>query len=197
MKMARREFLEKAGLGTIVLGSLPILANAFPTPARASEQAIEHVGFRFVSVSQGNTTANGVQHRVNISGDGEVTPAVSPVEVAGNGSFDHFDNATAVPKHLLAFGTWKARSLVSFTLIGTYGALASAILEMNIDLIPAEGPVTPAALKVVCNIGAAGFNTGQSEGAFLTIPSAPLVGTFKPLEGLAISIFTTGVEERD
>lgn len=185
--MDRREFLKKAGLGSIALGSLPVLAGTLARPVWAANQ----INFRFLSVSQANTIL-GVQHRVNISGDGKITPA----QLAGGGSFNHFDNASSVPKTLLAFGTWKAKHLISFGLIGDYGALAAGLLEMGIDLIPVGGPVTPATLKVVCNIGAAGLKTGEEEGATLTIPGAPF-GPFAPVANSALSLFTTGVEERN
>ena len=38
MKMDRREFLKKAGLGSIALGSLPTLINALATPTWAQGQ---------------------------------------------------------------------------------------------------------------------------------------------------------------
>lgn len=186
MKMDRRVFLTKAGLGSIALTAIPALVNTLAAPVRAGNPT----NFRFLSVSQANTIS-GVQHRVNISGDGEVNPAFA----IGNGSFNHFDGASPVPKTLLAFGTWKAKQLISFNLIGTYGALAAGILEMQIDLLPVGGAVTTATLKVVCNIGAAGLSTGQDEGATLTIPGTPF-GPFAPVDGSALSIFTTGVEER-
>ncbi len=188
MKMDRRKFLEKAGLGSIALGSLPVLAGTLARPIWAADQT----NFRFLSVSQANTIG-GVQHRVNINGDGKITSG----QVVGGGSFNHFNNApTTVPKPLLAFGTWKAKQLVSFRLIGVYGALAAGVLEMEIDLIPNGGPVTPAKVKVVCNIGSAGLDTGEKEGATLTIPGAPF-GPFAPVANAALSIFTIGEEHRD
>jgi hypothetical protein len=184
----RREFLRKAGLGSVALASLPALVNTVVAPAWAADQT----NFRFVSVSQANTIG-GVQHRVNISGDGEISPG----QVIGDGSFNHFNNASPVPKTLLAFGTWKTKRLISFNKIGTYGALAAGVLEMEIHLIPVfpvGTPVTTAMLKVVCNIGSGGLFTGQDEGATLTIPGAPF-GSFTPID--ALSVFTTGVEERN
>ena len=184
--MDRRKFLKKAGLGSIAVGSLPVLAGTLARPVWAANQT----NFRFLSVSQAETTGT-VQPRVNISGDGKITPG----EVVGGGSFNLFDNTPpTVPKPLLAFGTWKAKDLISFRLIGTYGALAAGILKMEIDLIPVSGLgglVTPATVRAVCNIGAAGLSTGEEEGATLTIPGAAF-GPFTPVAGSALSIFTTG-----
>jgi hypothetical protein len=187
MKMARRELLKTAGLGSIALGSLATLADALARPVWADDR----VNFRFLSISQAKTIG-GVQHRVNISGDGKITAE----EVVGGGSFNHFNNASPVPKTLLAFGSWKVKDLISFGLIGKYGALAAGVLEVKIHLIPVGGSVTPATLRVVCNIGAAGLSTGEEEGATLSIPGTPF-GPFAPVADSALSIFTTGVEERD
>lgn len=185
VKMDRRDFLKKAGLGSIALGSLPVLAGTLTRPVWAANQ----VNFRFISVSQASTV---VKDRVNISGDGKVTPA----GVVGGGSFNIFDTSTPVPRMLVLFGTWKAKNLISFGLIGKYGALAAGVLEIGIDLIPVEGPVTPATLRIACSIVAGGLDAGEPEGATLTIPGAPF-GPFTPIDGSALSIFTTGVEERN
>ncbi len=185
MGIDRREFLRKAGLGSIALASLPTLVNTLGAPAWAADQT----NFRFVSVSQASTIG-GVQHRVNISGDGEIRPG----QVIGDGSFNHFNNLSSPPKTLLAFGTWKTKRLISFDKIGTWGALAAGVLKMEIHLIPVGGPVTTATLEVVCNLPAGKLDTGLDEGATLTIPGAPF-GSFTPVAGA--SIFTTGVEERD
>lgn len=84
MKMDRRKFLKEAGLGSIALGSLPVLAGTLARPVWAADET----NFRFLSVSQAKTIG-GVQHRVSISGDGKITSE----EVVGGGSFNHFDNA--------------------------------------------------------------------------------------------------------
>ncbi len=57
----------------------------------------------------------------------------------------------------------------------------------------------PATLRVVCSIGAAGFDAGELEGITLTIPGGPF-GPFRPIllapgATFGISIFTTGEEE--
>ncbi len=185
--MNRRKFFKKAGLGSIALASL--LTLDFTTPASADDN---QTNFRFVSVSAA-VTIDGVAHRMIMNGNGKVTPS----QVVGGGSFVHINNAPPVPKPILASGTWKAKRLLSFELIGTYGSLASGVLEMEIDLLPEGGPVTPATLEVICNIGAAGLSTGEEEGFILTIPGAPF-GPFMPLvPAFGLLIFTTGNEKRD
>jgi len=123
-------------------------------------------------------------------------------EAEGGGTYDHFDNASAVPKTILGAGGWKAGRLLSFSLVGTYGVLAAGILEMEVKLLQ-EFPsrvVIPATLKVVCSIGAAGLDAGE-EGFTLTIPGVPF-GPFEPFfvaPGFTFGItnFTLSKHERD
>ncbi len=183
--MNRRKFLTKAGVGSLALAALPALA----TPALAAG----HMGFHFMSVSRA-ATVGGVAHALVMAGDGHFSSS----QVVGGGIFNHVnDAAPGLPKPLLAFGSWKAKRLISFELVDTYGAQASGILEMEIHLVPEGGPVTPATLEVICNIGFAGLFTGEEEGVILTIPGAPF-GPFMPMvPALGLTTFTTVNEQRD
>ncbi len=183
--MERRDFLKHAGIGSVALMSLRSLVQDLGTPAEATGQ----VNFHSL-VNSRAPLVGAVLPQVGISADGKVTGP----QVVGGGSFNIFDQNSAVPRTLLSFGTWKARRLVSFNLIGTYGAFAAGILEIELDLVPEGQPVTPATAKLVCNIGPAGLFTGQPEGVTLTIPGSTF-GPFTPLTGL--TVFSTGVEERD
>ena len=189
--MNRREFLQKAGVASIALASLPELGHSLATSASADDK---QTNFRFVSNSNAATIA-GVAHRMLMNGTGKVTPS----QVVAAGSFVHINNAPPVPKPILASGTWKAKSLVSFNLIGTYGSIAAGEIKMQIDLI-VESPapaIVPATLKVVCNLAPAGLFTGEEEGFTLTIPGAPF-GPFEPTTPPSgLSVFTTGVEQRN
>lgn len=184
--MERREFLKTAAVGSAALTGLPALVNSLVQPAWAGDQT----NFIFVVNSLAGDVA-GVRHRIAMTGAGKATPS----QVVGGGSFNHFDDLSLVPKSILASGTWKAKRLLSLNLIGTYGALAAGVLEMDVHLVPDGGPVTPATLKFVCNIGAAGLSTGETEGITLAIPDAPF-GPFLPF-GVGLTVFTTGVEQRD
>jgi len=108
--------------------------------------------------------------------------SVSADEVSGGGTFLHFDDATAVPKTILGTGTWRPRRLVDFDIVGTYGQLVAGIMEADIRLRPVAGGSIAATLKVFCNIGAAGLNTGQPEGFNLDVGGL----SFTPLAGLTI-----------
>ncbi len=109
--------------------------------------------------------------------------SVSADEVSGGGTFLHFDNATAVPRTILGTGTWRARKLTAFDVIGTYGELVAGIMEAKIRLSPAAGESIPATLKVFCNIGPAGLNTGHEEGFALKVGG---LSFDHPLLGLTI-----------
>jgi hypothetical protein len=153
-------------------------------------------GFVFVCVSQA-PTLGGVVPRININGSGTFNSS----EAQGGGSYDQFDNASPVPRTILGAGRWRARRVLSFKPIGTYGVLASGILEIDVRLlqeIPSRA-VIPATLRVACSIGAAGFDAGELEGITLTIPGGPF-GPFRlfllaPGVTQGITIFTTSGEE--
>jgi len=169
------------------------LAGGTPTSAADDNQT----NFRFVSNSNA-ATIGGVAHRMLMNGTGKVTAS----QVVGSGSFVHINSAAPVPKTILASGTWKAKRLVSFNLIGTYGSLAAGTLEMEVDLIldfPSPA-VIPATLEIICNLSPAGLLTDEEEGFILTIDGAPF-GQFKPKvpadQTSGLSVFTTGNEKRD
>ena len=170
--MNRRVFLKAAGIGSTSLAAVPTLVTSASAASRI-------VGFRFVSNSR-TATVGGVRHTAQFNGDGRITPS----EVEGGGVFNLYVDTSPVPKTIETSGTWKAKSLTSFNLIGTYGAIASGILQMDVHLVPNGGSVVEAKLRVVCNIGAAGLNTGEEEGFVLDIPGTPFTagGAFGPFE---------------
>ncbi len=163
--IGRRGFLKRAGFGSLALGSLPALVGALARPALAQTQR----GFMFLTVS-----AAGPQHRLAMGGQGVFDPARGPASsVSGGGSFFHFQPATSPPFPLVASGTWKARLLTSYRELGTYGGAASGIGEFVIDiqrLRPSPALIRGAVLRFFCNIGAGGFQTGETEGITLSIP---------------------------
>lgn len=180
-KLDRRSFLKRAGTGSIALGSLPgLLATA---PAWASGRA---AGFSFTAISRAGTIGS-VVHAVNMAGSG----TIEEDDVEGGGHFQHYDLASAPPRTIIAAGAWKAKRLVSFNPIGTWGVITAGVLVMQIQLrrtIPTPA-VDAATLEVVCNVGSGGFETGQPEGFTLTMPGAPF-GAFVPF-GAGITVFTT------
>jgi hypothetical protein len=180
-KLDRRSFLKRAGIGSIALSPLPSLLAA--TPAGASGRA---AGFNFTAISRAGTIGS-VVHAVNMAGSG----TIEEDDVEGGGHFQHYDLASTPPRTIIAAGAWKAKRLVSFDPIGTWGVITAGVLVTQIELrrtIPSPA-VVAATLKVVCNVGSGGFETGQPEGFTLTVPGAPF-GAFVPI-GAGITVFTT------
>jgi hypothetical protein len=55
---------------------------------------------------------------------------------------------------------------------------------MDVHLVPTGGSVLEAKMRIVCDIGAAGLNTGEEEGFVLDIPGTAFTagGMFGPFE---------------
>ena len=188
--MNRRDFLKKAGLGSIALGSLPVLGEILATPVLADSG---HKTFHFAALGGGGTIGT-VVHALVLAGDGKFSDA----HVEGGGVFNHvnLNPSLPIPKPVLASGTWKAKRLISFHSIGSSGETLAGILKLDIHvvrLIPSPG-VFPAHLQIVCNIPFAGLFTGHPEG--FTLTGLPV--TFTPMNPtVGITIFGAAVEERD
>lgn len=179
--LLRREFLKKAGVGSVAMASLPALGRALPLPrglGNSKSDSETATNWIFAAFS-GALTIGTVNHQVGMEGHGFVT---SGQGVQGVGSYVLYDANSAVPKTIFGAGTWQATSLNSFTPIPSWGAFQAGILDMQINLnqiIPALATVA-AELKVICNVPAGGLFTGQPEGYVLTIPGAP-EGPYSPL----------------
>ena len=168
-----------AKLPALALVVLLVSGNMTQTSVASASEGGSPVGFRFVSNSR-TATVGEVRYLAQFNGNGKITPS----NVLGGGRFNLVIDTSPVPKTIVASGTWKAKSLRSFTLIGTYGALAAGILEMNVDLVPDRGPKVEATLRLVCDLAAAGLDAGEEEGFVLDIPGTPFSqgGTFGPFE---------------
>jgi len=174
--MSRKQFLKTAGLGSITAASVLALLGALATSASAQDPT--PVTFRFVSNSR-TATVGGVRYLAQLNGEGLITRGQV---VAAVGSYNIIIDTSPVPKTIVSSGTWRGTRLTDFALDGTYGAIAAGHLEIDIDLVPSQGPVMPATLDVRCNIGAAGLTTEPYEGYVLSIPGTDFVpgGTFGP-----------------
>ena len=183
----------------MALASFPAIANALAGAAAGSEDG---PAFYFLSFSKGKMVG-AVDHWIVMSGSGKITPS----NAVGEGTFVHFDNASAVPRAVLGSGTWKAKHLVRFATIGSWGNFIAGILEADVHLVR-ETPspaVIPARLKVTCNIGPAGLiNPGTPtppEGFTLTVDGAPFSPfaptTFPGGFPFGLTVFTMGGERAD
>ena len=201
MKMDRRDFLKKAGLGSIALASLPAFVDTLAAPAWAQGRTNFHFFALSVAGPQGAqppATPTSPQHQLVMSGDGNFDPSQVASKVTGGGFFLHwlFPGAApppgGTPLPLVASGTWGNGRLVSYKQIGTFGVQGAGVLELVIDLfreLPSKATIRGARLKVVCHIGAAGLiNPGELEGFTLSIPGTDFSaggtpGPFTPVGG--------------
>lgn len=198
--MDRRDFLKKAGLGSLALGSLSAMVNALIKPALGQMMTPSQRGYVFLALSAAGTGAG--QHIIAMGGRGTFDPARgagSPVD--GGGSFFHFQPAASPPFPLVASGTWKARLLTSYREIGTYGGSASGISEFVIDIQrirPSPASIRGAVLTIYCNLAPGGLQTGGIEGYTLSIPGTEFSaggnpGPFRqiPPGGTGLTVFQT------
>jgi len=175
----RREFLKRVGAGSAGLAAFPVLAE----PSWAHDDNDDRGRrFYFQAVSgQAATLAGG--ESILMSGCGSFTPS----SVRGGGEFVHFDGTKIPSSNFINTGSWRATRFLSFVEVGTWGVGVSGILEMEIKLLPCDGPVIRGAtLKIVCNIGPAGLETEplQQEGFTLTVPGLAPFSPFTPAVGL-------------
>ncbi len=184
--MERRDLLRAAGLGSFAALAAPALLGAC-TQATAGGTT-----FFFVALGQGKKVG-AVSHRAVLRGEGRFTDSTAE----GTGTFIHFDDGVAnPPKPLLAAGKWKVTKLVKFTPKGdkTEG-IQAGILEMLVDVTPNGKPtVSGATLRVICNIGFAGIQTGEPEGFTFEVPGAE-AGRFEPIvvaPGATVGLTTIG-----
>jgi hypothetical protein len=74
---------------------------------------------------------------------------------------------------IVAAGAWQAKQYISFSEIGRFGVLVAGVAEMVVDLwgtMPAPATIRGVRLRLICNIGFAGLDTGEHEGIALSIP---------------------------
>lgn len=180
MRLDRREFLKRIGLGSLALAPLSKLIDSLARPAWGQAPPTARA-FQFVAFSRA-ATIDRVVHQVGMAGEGKFDPPSGWID--GGGQFLHLDDASVTPKTIINSGRWKARKILKYEKqVGTFGRIAASVLEMEIDLLPDLGPVRRIEgvnLRLICNIGPAGLTTGEPEGYVLTVPGAPF-GAFRPL----------------
>jgi hypothetical protein len=197
MKIDRREFLRKAGLGTIAAASLPSLVNSLATPAFAQGSR----GFSFLCLAAAGAAGTPAQpaHTIAMGGEGRFDPSKPGSRVEGGGTFFHFTAPGTPPRPIQGAGRWEARLLVSYKEIGTYARHAAGVAEIVTDIfsqIPTPAVFRGALLTIYCNIGAAALSSGGIEGYTLSIPGTDFSaggnpGPFRqiPPGGTGLTIF--------
>ncbi len=100
-------------------------------------------------------------------------------------SFNLFDQASPIPKTLIASGFWEPTTFVSYDTkgLGSYGTIQPAILTVLADFPGIGSGLT---LELICNSGAGGLSTGQPEGWKLL--DTPTYGSFVPLSPVGVGI---------
>jgi hypothetical protein len=176
----RRELFKRAGIGSAALASFPALAGAAWAGDGDDDGGRRRFYFQAVS---GQAATIGGGDSIIMSGCG----SFGQRSVRGGGEFVHFDGTKIPSPDFIATGSWMATRFLSFEEIGTFGVGVAGVLEMEIKLIPCEGPVVRSArLKIVCNIGPAGLETEpfQQEGFTLSVPGLAPFRPFTPPIGL-------------
>ncbi len=192
MTIDRRAFLKRAGLGSISIASLPAVSTLLATPAFASD---EGNGLIFQALSTAGRVGD-VVHVIAMSGSGRIEEG----QVEAGGFFTHFNSAKApraTENDIFGAGTWEAKRLRSFSTIGAFGTIVAGIAVIDIRLMsdfPSQQEVA-ATLRVVCNIGAPGIQTGEPEGFVLSVPGLLTFRPFSPPVG--ITAFTRRLRRED
>lgn len=178
-----------------ILGLLILLAGVFATatygasgptidtvegsfvPAVQTQEDAERLEFTFVVANKSETYAG---HQLVMSGKGTFDP--NNIEDAdGSGVYFVADTGSSqTPKPIVSVGagTWRVKGGVEFTAGPSYGAATGGILDLLIELLPADGDPIEATLRVVCNLPAVPYMTGFPEGIVLTVPD---VDSFTPI----------------
>ena len=184
--MDRREFLKRAGVGSVALSSLPLLGERAWADSKPRIRESGKI-FHFLVLSAVPDTTD----RLIIAGDGEFNAFVAE----GGGSFDHFKAEGSPPLPLVATGTWTAHEVLRFKPLAKHGVFQAGILVMRATFHPqGKPPVNNVTVKVVCNLGPAGADTGQEEGVTVRFPGPPPV-TFEPvMPTVGVTVFSNANE---
>ena len=176
--------LGRAGATAIAALVISGMACGVTGMARASDGQLH---FTLVAAND-EVVTNDDKHMFVLSGSG----TFSSYAVEGSGTYLYVDVATEVPKTILGAGTWEATKVLRWTPAeggATYGRVHPGVLDLQIDIIPDQGPVIKGAwLRINCNSGWAGHimkdpDTGEplAEGFWLTIPGSAFHGGTTPV----------------
>ena len=179
--MDRREFLKRAGIGSLGLGALA----GSPVALAGYRKGNGHQHFSLVALSGTSVAEVGEDHVLVLEGAGSFKAKNGQVDRQGGGNFVHVRFTPAFPagQEIVASGKWNVRGFVSYTDgLPDYGRVRPSILVVTVVLRPDAGGSLQGTLQVICNVGFAGLSTGQPEGFRLNLPGAginfdtPLVG---------------------
>src|SRR5918995_1736194 len=137
--MDRREFVKRAGVGSIGLGALAASPAAL-AGGPGFPKGGGHQHFTLVALS-GTTPAvvDGIQHMMVLEGAG--TFKASSGHADGGGNFVHLNFAApTAPGQPIASGKWEVTDLISYsTPVGDYGRVRASIVTVSVQLHPDAG----------------------------------------------------------
>jgi hypothetical protein len=179
--MDRRQFVKRAGIGTVGLGALV----ASPSAVGAHRKGDGHQHFTLVSISR-TSAVESLDHALILEGVGSFKAKTGHADRNGGGNFVHVTFSPVFPmgQSLVASGTWHVNDFVSYTDVGlpSYGRIQPSIIVVTVVLRPDAGGSFDGTLLVACNVGFVPLNTGEPEGFQLNIPGlgfdfdTPIVG---------------------
>jgi hypothetical protein len=182
----RREFVKRAGVGSIALGALAASPAALAgRPGFPKGDGHQH--FTLVALS-GTTPAviAGIRHMMVLEGAG--TFKASSGHADGGGNFVHLDFAApTAPGQPIASGKWEVTDLISYsTPVGDYGRVRASIVTVSVQLHPDAGGSVAGTLLVACNVGFAGIIAAPFEGFQLDVGSVNFNAPFLGLTHISI-----------
>jgi hypothetical protein len=143
------------------------------------------IGYHFLVLDQ----IAGQSDRLLIQGDG----SFNRNRASGGGTFDHFLGGTGPPATLVATGTWKAEDVVSWSPGLSHGIFEGGTLSIHATLKPVGQPaIKNVLITIYCNLGPAGFTTGHTESAEVTLPGGPMFIPTNPPTGITIFSLNKG-----
>jgi hypothetical protein len=159
--MDRRQFIKRAGVGSVGLGALAASPSALAgRPGFPKGDGHQH--FTLVAISRTPTPVGGINHWMVLEGAGTFKPRARHAD--GGGNFVHL-NGDAPLAGPIASGKWKVQDLVDYgSLVGRYGRVQASVLTVSVELRPDAGGQIPGTLIVTCNVGFANLLTGRPEG---------------------------------
>jgi hypothetical protein len=164
--MDRRQFIKRAGVGSIGLGALAASPSALAgRPGFPKGDGHQH--FTLVALSRTPTPVEGINHWMVLEGAGTFKPNRRHAD--GGGNFVHL-NGDAPLEGPIASGKWEVNELVRYgTVVGRYGRIQASVLTVNVELHPDAGGSLAGTLIVACNVGFANLLTGRPEGFELSV----------------------------
>lgn len=182
--MDRREFVKRAGVGSVGLGAL-VASPAALAGRPGFPKGNGHQHFTLVALSRTAAPVDGVDHMMVLEGAGSFKADVGP-HADGGGNFVHLDFAAPLAGPI-ASGKWQVNDLLGYsTPVGDYGRIRASVVTVAVTLRPDAGGSLDGVLEVTCNVGFAGLFTGNPEGFKLSVGGLDFDTAFAGLTHISI-----------